>query len=72
VSEKEPRHNHFTRDIKEPGKCPACDAYHARHPVAPPDAEPQEVPTEDEATRKHMEAWADGMETHAGEDESGA
>jgi len=21
-----PDHNHFTRDIKEPGKCPACDA----------------------------------------------
>lgn len=25
-------HNHFTRDIKAPGKCPACDAYHAKHP----------------------------------------
>ena len=22
------RHNHFTRDIKAPGKCPACDRYH--------------------------------------------
>lgn len=25
-------HNHMTRDIKEPGKCPACDQYHADHP----------------------------------------
>lgn len=22
------RHNHFTRDIKPLGKCPACDSYH--------------------------------------------
>lgn len=26
----EPRHNHMTRDIKSPGKCPACDAYWAK------------------------------------------
>lgn len=24
------RHNHVTRDIREPGECPACDAYHER------------------------------------------
>lgn len=24
---KRERHNHMTRDIKAPGKCPACDAY---------------------------------------------
>lgn len=24
------QHNHVTRDIKEPGECPACDAYHER------------------------------------------
>jgi len=24
------KHNHITRDIKKPGKCPACDEYHAR------------------------------------------
>jgi len=24
------KHNHITRDIKPLGKCPACDAYHAR------------------------------------------
>lgn len=24
-------HTHFTRDIKEPGVCPACDEYHKRH-----------------------------------------
>ena len=24
------RHNHATRDIKQLGKCPACDAYHQR------------------------------------------
>lgn len=24
------QHNHVTRDIKKPGKCPACDEYHAR------------------------------------------
>ena len=23
-------HNHLTRDIRPPGQCPACDAYHAR------------------------------------------
>lgn len=23
-------HNHVTRDIKNPGVCPACDAYHKR------------------------------------------
>ena len=23
-------HNHFTRDVKAPGKCPACDEYHRR------------------------------------------
>jgi hypothetical protein len=22
-----PQHNHFTRDIKRPGACPACDLY---------------------------------------------
>ena len=22
------RHNHFTRDVKPKGKCPACDRYH--------------------------------------------
>jgi hypothetical protein len=22
------RHNHFTRDIKHKGQCPACDAWH--------------------------------------------
>lgn len=22
------KHNHFTRDIKSPGKCPACDEHH--------------------------------------------
>lgn len=24
-------HNHVTRNIMKPGKCPGCDAYHARH-----------------------------------------
>lgn len=27
------RHNHFTRDIKPQGKCPACDRYHATRTV---------------------------------------
>ena len=26
-------HNHFTRDIKQPGVCPACDLYH--HKIIP-------------------------------------
>lgn len=25
-----PRHNHFTRDLKRPGVCPACDLYRER------------------------------------------
>lgn len=27
------KHNHFTRDIKRLGKCPACDEYWMRRPV---------------------------------------
>ncbi len=27
----DPKHNHVTRDIKPPGKCPSCDAYWERH-----------------------------------------
>lgn len=38
------RHNHVTRDIKRPGKCPACDEYHAKHPVVK-QPKPSEIPT---------------------------
>lgn len=29
-AERAPRHNHLTHDVKAPGVCPGCDAYHRR------------------------------------------
>lgn len=31
AGEPEVRHNHITRDIKQAGVCPSCDAYHENH-----------------------------------------
>lgn len=30
------KHNHFTRDVKAPGKCPACDVYNRSAGLMPP------------------------------------
>ena len=37
------RHNHFTRDIKPLGQCPACDRYHDKHTPPPPASEPSHI-----------------------------
>jgi hypothetical protein len=29
---RSPAHNHVTRDVKPPGLCPGCDAYHRKSP----------------------------------------
>jgi hypothetical protein len=47
------RHNHFTRDIKAPGKCPACDRHHAQaatpnEPMTPDELGPLSGPMTDE------------------------